>query len=297
MSPDYLDRIQHGVDHIEERLDEPITLAGVAEVAGLSQWHFQRIFRSLTGDTLKGYIRARRMARALDRLSTTELRVLDVALAAGFESQEAFARAFKRAFGRTPIEYRRSGDVGQVLPKLRLDEEMLRHIDANVSRTPELYQQPAMELVGLRTVFFGVESEKNNLGVKLPPLWDDFLARLDEVPDAVAGVCYGIVKQDADDGEALDYYAAIEVAPGTAQRDGGVPDGMAVTHVPPARYAKFEHRGPARAIDRTVTYAYSTWLVGSGMQHTEGPDLEIYDHRYHATDPGSVFWYALPVTE
>ncbi len=77
-------------------------LANVAAEVGLSQWHFQRIFKALTGDTLKAYIRSRRLSMALDRLLTTKLRVLDVAVLGGFESQEAFGRAFKQAFGLTP---------------------------------------------------------------------------------------------------------------------------------------------------------------------------------------------------
>lgn len=91
----YLERIQHGVDYIETRLEEDVSLADVAKAAGVSQWHFQRIFKALTGETLKTYIRSRRFAASLARLLDTNLRVLDIALLAGFESQEAFARAFK----------------------------------------------------------------------------------------------------------------------------------------------------------------------------------------------------------
>lgn len=93
----YLERIQCGVDYIAAHLDEDVPLARVAREAGVSQWHFQRIFKALTGDTVKAYIRDGRLALALDRLLTTKLRVLDIALLAGFESQEAFARAFKQA--------------------------------------------------------------------------------------------------------------------------------------------------------------------------------------------------------
>jgi AraC family transcriptional regulator len=98
----YLERIQRGVDYVETRLDEEIALSSVAKEAGISQWHFQRIFKALTGETLKTYIRSRRLAGSLDRLLTTDLRVLDIALLAGFESQEAFARAFAGASPSTP---------------------------------------------------------------------------------------------------------------------------------------------------------------------------------------------------
>ena len=66
---DYLTRLQHGIDYIEQHLDEDIALAEVARVAAISQWHFQRIFKALTKETLKTYIRSRRMSNTLDKLA------------------------------------------------------------------------------------------------------------------------------------------------------------------------------------------------------------------------------------
>lgn len=287
----YLERIQRGVDYIETRLDEEISAAAVAKEAGLSQWHFQRIFKALTGDTLKTYIRSRRLAHALDRLLTTQLRVLDIALLAGFQSQEAFARAFKKSFGITPQEYRNIGKKSLFLKKPQFDAEYLRHIHENVSLEPEVQAQRRLNLVGLRTLFHSVDSEKNNIGERLPPLWAAFLSRLSEIEQRVPGVCYGVVRQQQHDSDQLEYYAAIEVS-----GSGLIPAGMVPLDVPAATYARFAHRGPAPQIDLTVSYAYSSWLVQSGRRHTGGPDLEIYGAEYHPSDPSSVFHYAMPVT-
>src|SRR5690606_32867932 len=116
------------------------------------------------GETLKTYIRARRLASSLDRLLTTELRVLDIALLAGFQSQEAFARAFKQAFGITPQGYRKLGKKSLFLKKPQFSPQYLQHIHRNASLEPEVYEQARMTLVGLRTRFFSVDSEKNNIG-------------------------------------------------------------------------------------------------------------------------------------
>ncbi len=286
----YLGCIQRGVDYIEARLDEDVPLANVAAEAGLSQWHFQRIFKALTGDTLKAYIRSRRLAMALDRLLTTQLRVLDVAVLAGFESQEAFGRAFKQAFGLTPQQYRRLGRKNLLMKKLQIDADYLQHLRHNVSTEPEIYEQPRMTLVGLRTVFYSVDSEKNNIGAQLPPLWQAFLPRLQDVAHGVPDRCYGVVRQESEDSDRLEYHAAIEVS----QVDA-LPQGMVSLEVPAAAYAKFTHRGPAQHVDRTVSYVYSTWLAQSGRRHTYGPDLEIYGADYHPTSVDSLFHYAIPV--
>jgi AraC family transcriptional regulator len=286
----YLERIQRAVDYIEGRLDEDIELCSVAKVAGISQWHFQRIFKALTGETLKTYIRSRRLAGSLDRLLTSQLRILDIALLAGFESQESFARAFKQAFRITPQQYRSLANKSLFLKKPQFDAEYLRHINENVSLEPELCQQPRRTLVGLRTHFFSVDSEKNNIGERLPPLWQAFLSRLAEIEQRVPGVCYGVVRQAQEESELLEYHAAIEVAEPFA-----LPDGMASIEIPPAVYAKFAHRGPAPRIDHTVSYIYSTWLARSGRRHSYGPDLEIYGAEYHPTREDSLMYYAIPI--
>jgi AraC family transcriptional regulator len=286
----YLAQVQAGVDYIEARLDEDIELADVARAAGISRWHFQRIFKALTNETLKTYIRSRRLASSLDKLLHTDARIIDIAMCAGYESQESFARAFKKAFGMPPSEYRKLGDKSLFLRKVQFDSAYLRHINTNVSLEPEIVEQPAMRLVGLRTQFYSVDSEKNNIGEQLPPLWESFVARLQEVPHAVPGVAYGVVQQSDDNAELLEYHAAIEV------RDvSTLPPGMVVVDVPEATYASFTHRGNPRDIDRTVNYIYSTWLSQSGRHHTYAADLEIYGADYVMDSDDSVMQYAIPV--
>jgi AraC family transcriptional regulator len=286
----YLERITRGVDYIEARLDQEIPLEDVARAAGISQWHFQRIFKALTGETLKAYIRARRLAGSLERLLTTKLRILDIALTAGFESQEAFARAFKHAFGLTPQKYRGIGDKSLFLKKVSFDADYLKHINQNVSLTPELYDQPSLVLVGKRTLFFSVDSERNNIGEQLVPLWKGFLSRLSEIEYRVGDDCYGVVRQEAPGSERLEYHAATAV---TAV--GKLPEGFVAFELPAAKYARFAHRGPVQDVNHTVNYAYSTWLAQSEHRHTYAPDLEIYGADYHPTSSDSVIYYAIPI--
>ncbi len=286
----YLKRVQQGIDFVEAHLDTEIALSDVAKAAGLSQWHFQRVFRALTNETLKTYIRSRRFAKALDQLLTTKLPILDIALAAGYETQESFTRAFKSCFRLTPGQYRAFGNRALFVKKVEVNAEYLRHIHRNVSLVPEMYEQRPMQLVGMRTLFYGLDSEKNNLAKKLPPLWTNFMARLSEVPHAVPGVCYGVVSPVQQSSDQLQYFAAIEV-----DQPAAPPAGMLALEVPGARYAKFCHQGPVKGIDNTVNYIYSSWLLACGTSHTGGADLEVYDARYHPTSDSSVMHYAIPV--
>ncbi|GJI98594.1 AraC family transcriptional regulator [Duganella caerulea] len=286
----YLNQIQQGIDFIETYLDEDIALTTVAREAGLSQWHYQRIFKALTKETLKTYIRSRRLAHALDKLLETRLGILDIAILAGYNSQEAFTRAFKEHYALTPNEFRQRGRRNLIVRKLKMDEDYLRHVHQNVEHVPELHARPSMLLVGMHTRFYGSESEKNNLGEKLPPLWERFIARLKEVEHTVPGCCYGVVLPVAGDSDELEYYAAIEV-----RQAGSLPEGMHTIEVPAATYATFVHHGVGKLVDRTVDFIYSSWLCQSAYRHNGGPDLEIYDASFDPLSERSQMRYAIPI--
>lgn len=286
----YLEQVQRGIDYIEEHLDFDIQSSDVARRAGISHWHFQRIFKALTNETLKTYIRSRRMANALDKLSGSDQRVLDIAMAAGFQTQESFTRAFKSAFGVTPAQYRHKGRRFQFLRKVRFDADYLSHIHENISLEPEIYEQPAMTLVGMKTHFFSVDSEKNNIAQKLPALWAAFLSRLGEVRRTVPGLCYGIVRPRAENADELEYLAGIEVS-----AELPPPHGLTVLRLPAGRYAKFTHRGKVGRVDSTVNYVYSSWLARSGLRHTYAADIEFYGAEYLPDSDESVIHYAIPV--
>ena len=101
-------RIQPSIDYMDSHLLEELDLEDVARQSGYSLSSFYRFFQALTGFTLKVYIRNRRLAYAARQLVFTRRRILDIALDAGFHSQEVFHRAFVSLHGIPPGEYRRT---------------------------------------------------------------------------------------------------------------------------------------------------------------------------------------------
>lgn len=92
--------------HIEDHLDEPLPLADLAAIAGFSPHHFHRIFRLVTGEAPKEYLRRLRLERAVSRMKVSPDNVLQIALEAGFKTHETFTRAFARRFGINPSQFR-----------------------------------------------------------------------------------------------------------------------------------------------------------------------------------------------
>ncbi|WP_285711628.1 helix-turn-helix domain-containing protein [Erythrobacter oryzae] len=99
-------RLKRVIDFIEANLAEPLTLDLLAHVAGLSVFHFARVFRQATGVSPYRYVSERRLLRAQRLLMSPELSVHEVALACGFARHANFSAAFARARGMSPSAFR-----------------------------------------------------------------------------------------------------------------------------------------------------------------------------------------------
>lgn len=94
------------LDYIENRVAEEISANDIADAAGFSLPYFRAVFRDATGQTLARYITHRRLCHAASELVRTKRPVSDIAMTYFFGSHDVFIRAFKRAFGMTPSEFR-----------------------------------------------------------------------------------------------------------------------------------------------------------------------------------------------
>lgn len=102
----YVSVITDTVEYIENSISRKLTLAEVSARAGISDFHFNRIFKTVTGVTLKQYILGRKLANAAEQLKATRRSVIDIALDLGFEYPEVFSRAFKNQLGVSPAAFR-----------------------------------------------------------------------------------------------------------------------------------------------------------------------------------------------
>jgi len=100
--------LQRSKDLADVRYRDPITVADLARVAGLSPWHFSREFRRTFGESPHQYLLTRRLERAAALLRTTDWSVADVCMAVGLTSLGSFTTSFGRMFGKTPTAYRAS---------------------------------------------------------------------------------------------------------------------------------------------------------------------------------------------
>lgn len=107
MDSDRLGMIGSALDFIEAHLEDDVTLEAVAQAAHYSKYHLHRAFSGALGTTLHQYARRRRLTEAARRLVNSRAPLCDLALTAGYRSQQAFTDAFRAMYKIPPAEYRR----------------------------------------------------------------------------------------------------------------------------------------------------------------------------------------------
>jgi AraC family transcriptional regulator len=101
-------RLKRVLEYIEEHLAAEITVSDLATVACLSLFHFTRAFAAAAGMPPHRYVSNRRMENAKKQIAAGKASMSEIAFDCRFSSQSSFGRAFRRATGMTPAEYRRN---------------------------------------------------------------------------------------------------------------------------------------------------------------------------------------------
>ncbi|MHC1747103.1 MAG: helix-turn-helix domain-containing protein [Cellulosilyticaceae bacterium] len=114
----WLERMNSAMDYIERNLTGTIDYTQLAQIACCSVYHFQRMFSFISGVALSEYIRRRRLTMAAIELQNKNTKIIDIALKYGYESPEAFSRAFKNMHSVTPTLARNTGITLKAYPQM-----------------------------------------------------------------------------------------------------------------------------------------------------------------------------------
>ena len=107
----YHARMQRVLDYIDQHLDHDLDLEVLSGVAAFSKFHFHRQFTATFGVSVHRYVQLARMKRASYRLAYRNAHsVTDIAMDAGYDAPDAFARAFRQRFGQSPSSFRKAPD-------------------------------------------------------------------------------------------------------------------------------------------------------------------------------------------
>jgi AraC family transcriptional regulator len=244
---------------IDRNLSRPLSLADIAAACGVSRHHLAHAFGEAVGMTVMDYVRARRLSDAVQALAAGARDILDVALASGYGSHEAFSRAFRTRFGVTPETVRRRGTTTglDLLAPLELEEPTGARL-----APPRFHNAESIRALGLR--------ERRSFGElrAIADQWRRFGPEIDAIRNKAHPIPIGVLMQIDDEG-AFDYACAVEVSDfSDAPRD------LAQLRIPGQRYVIFHHAGHVSGLGAAYRAILDDWLPTAGLTLAEGPSLE-----------------------
>jgi AraC family transcriptional regulator len=275
--------VLRAVERVVRSLDQALDLGSLAREAALSTFHFHRVFRGLVGETPLELHRRLRLERAAERLCLTSRGITEIAFDAGYETHEAFTRAFRLSYGTSPSAFRqRALEARQAChgQPIELAARCGVHVRADaVDLHPLVLVRPGETLMDvvietcparrLATVrhtgpYTEIGEAFHRLGALAhasglyahaePPM----LALYHDDPETTPAAA---LRSDA----ALVVSAAAELPPGVTEAT-----------LPAGRYAKTTHRGSYAGLGDAWARLMGQWLPGSGQRVGAGPSYEVY---------------------
>jgi AraC family transcriptional regulator len=277
---EWLERMTSAMDYVESRLAEEIEIDEVAKIACCSQYHFQRMFSFIAGIPLSEYIRRRRLTLAAFDLQNSQRKVIEVALKYGYESPEAFARAFKILHGVTPRAARSKTTTLKAYPRMTFHVS----IKGDVEMDYRIESKEAFEMFGV-TAEFNTDDEHQHTAI--PRFWDRCIedGTMDRIRE-VAGItddvwCHGSSHSPVENG--FSYTICYHVP-----ENGDIPDEFDRLSSPAQTWAIFS-TAPADIlatipqIQNLWGRIYTEWFPTSGYEHGHAPNYEMY-YRVDSAD-------------
>ncbi|WP_437758112.1 AraC family transcriptional regulator [Sorangium sp. So ce1389] len=262
----YIARFRRVLEHIDAHLEEDLTLERLSGVAAFSKYHFQRQFSELFGIGVHEYVKLVRLRRASYRLALPareQARIIDIAMASGYESPEAFSRAFKKAFGQAPSEFREQPRWDpwhatherlretRTLPMQAVhraeDVKIVRFEETHVAAF-EHRGDPKRILESVRR--FIAWRKENRLPPRVSATFNILYDNPAETPPEAyrADICAGIDRPVSEN-----------------------PFGVVEKTIPGGRCAVLRHIGGDDTLFHAVKYLYATWLPASGEELRDFP--------------------------
>jgi len=264
-----LKELNQVIDYIENHLTDELPLESISEYAGVSDFHFRKIFFYLSGLTLSEYIKNRRLSEANKDLLNGE-KVTDVAFKYGYQSVDGFTRAFKKWSGFLPSDVIKTG-MSKSFPKL----SFVITVKGGTSMEFRIEDKPAFNLVGVSKrvpmQFEGVNNEIVKLAQSITDEQKEVMHSLQNIePYEIVNASYhadaNFLKEEGDLTHLI----------GVLTTENQVSDRLNKVPVEACTWAIFPNEGPfPSTLQETMAKTYSEWLPSSDYEVINAPSFSF----------------------
>jgi AraC family transcriptional regulator len=269
---DWQKRMSRAIEYLERNLYEEVELEAAAREANCSVFHFYRMFEVITGVGPGEYLRRRRLSEAALLLSSGgDEKVIDLAVRFGYDSPDAFSRAFRREFGCLPTEAKKGGVKLHSYPPLSFSIVL----KGDKAMEYRIEKGAAMRLAGISTM---ITSKDGSNFVDVPAFWELIMkdgrwkalfAKADFERLGVCGLCRNFNMASG----TFVYSIAID----KPENMEGMPAGSELIDVPASTWGQFTSRGPLRPnFQDTIKRVFGEWLPASDWEHAGSAEIEFY---------------------
>lgn len=271
---EWLDLMNKALDYVEGHLEEEISYDVAAGIACCSICHFQRMFSFITGVPISEYIRRRRMTLAAFELQNTDIKVIDLSLRFGYESPEAFSRAFMKLHGVTPRSARDKGVVLKAYPRISFQISVKGAVEMDYC----IKEKDSFEVFGLELNTSVIDGQCYK---EIPAFWQECGSN---------GACEALIERAGKDHNGLiDAGVTYNHNPdgtmnymiGCVKKAGAETEGYTLLNIPKQTWAVFSTDWKSDEDDATLhdvwQRIYSEWFPTAGYEHADCDfDLEMY---------------------
>jgi len=265
---EWVTRMNQAIQYLEDHMAAEIDYQEAAKAAGCSVYHFQRMFSFMTDVSLSEYIRRRRLTLAAFELQTSPIKVIDLALKYGYDSPEAFTRAFQNLHGTTPTAARSAGTLLKAYPRMsfQLTIKGVAEMNYRIEEVGAFTIVGQKERVNTEQAFQmipGIWARAGEQGL-FGKLWE--FRKSTHPIRGILGVC---ANGDFGKNEEFDYILAIV-------SDQPPPEGMVRFEFPECAWAVFEAPGSPDGIQEIWRRLYTEWVPVSAYVLANLPAIECY---------------------
>jgi AraC family transcriptional regulator len=278
----YIQVIHEALDYIEDHLNAPIRVEDLSRQVYLSEFHFNRLFKTAVGLSPKQYILGRKMTLAQTRLKDSGDSLIDIACELGFEYPEVFSRAFKKQFGISPHRYRIQQPALSTVPKADVIVRNWTNYQGTLVVKADFVELEPMELEGCRSE---VNLLQPGYEQKLRAAGEYFAAASAGFMHMNPHRLFSVVNcHDGDDG-TYDVFIGREcLFQSTHKR-------LAFRQVPGGWYARFDYQGDMVDIRSTFVDDLFRWILIKDIRlNSNGVGmLTLYDKDYFSTQAVKIY--------
>ena len=264
-----LKALNDAMEYIESTLCAEVDLDAAARIAGLSLDSLNRFFSYMTGMTLAGYVRCRRLSLAANDLRNGKDAIVDLAVKYGYDSAAAFSRAFARQHGIGPSVYRKNGGMLKVYPPASFHIMIRGAKELNF----RIIDQPETEVAGIARLCEGQDHESRHTRRLL--MWS---ANDEDIPKKLCGGAWNQPGDHSRDGIWYGIWQNGMYMIARAPKNTSA-QGLKRLILPAGTYAAFEtERGAsgAEVLPKLIELILDSWLPTSGYKQKSDLIVEVH---------------------